>query len=471
MRTPVVGTTEKARGSIPAVEGYPLVGILPRFRREPFGTLLSATREVGDVARLGFPGQDWVLLSHPEHVEHVLKENRANYVKGYDGARALLGNGLPLNEGESWLRQRRLMQPAFHRRRLERFAATMVGKAEETLKGWEGAASVGRPVDVGLEMTLLTQRVIVKTMFGSSVGDERGERIARAFDAGMRGIEFRSQLPLWASRLPLPVNRRFARAFAVLDEEVYRIIGERRRERRAGGDGEVRDDLLGLLLEARDEETGEGMDEGQVRDEVINVYLAGHESTAVLLTWVWYLLSKHPGAARKVREEALEVIGDRMPGLEDLPKLVYARMVVDETLRLYPSAWVLARKAVGDDEIGGYRIPAGTGLFVCPYVTHRRPDLWENPEGFDPERFAPDGNGDEGRPRFSYYPFGGGPRLCIGQNFALMEATLIVATIARSYRLDLVPGEAVKPLPRGTLRPSSALRMVPRRAAGESPKR
>ena len=453
---------EKAQRKVPTAGGYPLVGVLPRFQRDPFGTLLSATREVGDVARLPFPGQGWVLLSRPDHVEHVLRENRANYVKGYEKARVLLGNGLPLNEGESWLRQRRLMQPAFHRRRLAGFAGTIVEEAEETLGALEDAASDGSAIDVGKEMTLLTQRIIVKTMFGSSVGDHRGERISRAFDVGMRGIEFRSQLPLWVSRLPLPVNRRFERAFAVLDEEVRRIVGECRRER-AGG-GEVRDDLLGTLLAARDEETGEGMDDQQVRDEVMSVYLAGHETTAVLLTWVWYLLSKHPGAARRVREEALEVLGDRTPGVGDLPKLGYARMVVDETLRLYPSVWVLARKAVEDDEIGGCRVPAGTGLFVCPYVTHRRDYLWENPEGFDPGRFAP-GSGD-GRPRYAYYPFGGGPRQCIGQGFALMEATLIVASVARRYRLDLVPGQDVGPLPRGTLKPSSAVRMIPRRADG-----
>ena len=454
---------EKAQRKVPTAGGYPLVGVLPRFQRDPFGTLLSATREVGDVARLPFPGRGWVLLSRPDHVEYVLRENRANYVKGYDKARVLLGNGLVMNEGESWLKQRRLMQPAFHRRRLAGFAGTMVEEVEETLGAWEGPASDGSAVDVGKEMTLLTQRIIVKTMFGSSVG-ARGERISRAFDAGMRGIEFRSQLPLWASRLPLPVNRRFERAFAVLDEEVRRIVGECRRER-AGG-GEVRDDLLGMLLAARDEETGEGMDDQQVRDEVTNVYLAGHETTAVLLTWAWYLLSKHPGAARRVREEALDVAGDRPPGLEDLPKLVYTGMVIDETLRLYPSAWVLARKAVEDDEIGGYRVPAGTGLFVCPYVTHRRADLWENPEGFDPERFA--AGREDGRRRYAYFPFGGGPRLCIGNNFALMEATLVVASVARRYRLDLVPGREVKVRERGSLVPHPGMPMAIRPAAGEA---
>ena len=464
MSTTVTG--KEGRGEAPAAEGYPFVGVLPRFRRDPFALLLDATRESGDVVRLEFPGQGWLLLSRPDHVEHVLKDNRANYVKGYDKARVLLGNGLVMNEGGAWLRQRRLMQPAFHRRRLERFAGTMVGEAEGTMEAWEGHASAGRAVDVGREMTLLTQRVIVKTMFGSSVGT-RGEKIAGAFDAAMRGIEFRSTLPLWTSRLPLPVNRRFGEALTTVEEEVSRVIGERRE--RADDGGQDRDDLLGMLLEARDEETGRGMEDRQVRDEVMGIYLAGHESTAVLLTWAWYLLSKHPEAARRVREEVADVLGDRAPGVGDLPNLVYTRMVIDETLRLYPSAWVLVRKALKDDEIGGCHVPAGSMLFVCPYVTHRREDLWENPEGFDPERFAP-GRGD-GRQRYAYYPFAGGPRQCIGQNFALMEATLIVASIARRYRLDLVPGQTVKPLPRGTLRPNSAVRMVPRRAAGGSPKR
>ena len=314
---------------------------------------------------------------------------------------------------------------------------------------------------------MLTQRVIVKTMFGSDVGP-RGEEIARAFEVAVRGIEFRSMLPLWTSRLPVPVNHRFGEALTTLDREVDRLIRERRRAYADGGaaldDGggwqQDRDDLLGMLLSACDEDTGRGMDDHQVRDEVMGIYLAGHESTAVLLTWVWYTLSKNPAAARKVREEAINISGDHPPGLADLPKLVYTRMVVDETLRLYPSAWVLVRKALEDDEIGGYRIPAGTGLFVCPYVTHRRPDLWENPEGFDPERFAPDH--DDERPRYAYYPFGGGPRQCIGQNFALMETTLIVATVARRYRLDLLPGGDVKPLPKGTLRPNAPVWMVPK---------
>ena len=444
---------------IPVVKGYPVVGLLPGFWREPFATLVGAVREVGDIAWLDLPGQKWILVSHPDHVEHVLKTNVSNYIKGYDKARVLQGNGLVLNEGSSWLRQRRLMQPAFHRRYLEHFAATMVEETEKVLRDWEEPASAGRAIDVAKEMKLLTQRIIVKTMFGSEVGAE-GERISWAFDVAMRGIELRIQLPLWTSRLPLPVNRRFEQALAILDGAVYRMIRARRREE-AG-----REDLLSMLLSARDEETGEAMTQRQVRDEVMGIYLAGHETTALTLTWLWYLLSTSPDATRKVRAEALEVTGDRSPEVGDLPNLTYTRMVVDETLRLYPPAWILARKAIDEDEIHGYRIPAGSGLLVCPYVTHRRTDLWENPEGFDPERFAPGTSG--GRPRYTYFPFGGGPRQCIGNNFALMEATLVVATIARRYRLDLMPGQEIEPKASGTLKPGSPVWMVPHAVAGSA---
>ncbi len=264
------------------------------------------------------------------------------------------------------------------------------------------------------------------------------------------------------TRLPLPANRRFDKALQTIDEVVHRIIRERRRSGQEGGD-----DLLSMLMEARDEETGETMSDRQIRDEVTTIYLAGHETTAVTLAWAWYLLSKSPDVARQVREEVSLVLGDRTPGIEDLPNLTYTRMVLDETLRLYPAAWMISRTAVEEDEIGGYRIPAGHTLFLSPYFTHRRTDLWPNPEGFDPERFAPE-NGN-GRPRFAYYPFGGGPRLCIGNNFALMEATLIVAMVMQRYRLDLMPGQTVKAHPKGTLRPRPGVWMMPHRTTSTAP--
>ena len=255
------------------------------------------------------------------------------------------------------------MQPAFHRWRLAGFAGVMNDEITRMLDGWEARTSAGRPLDVAMEMTLLTQRIIVKTMFGADVGAE-GERIARVFQTALAGIETRFLVPLWMTQLPLPANRRFEKALQTIDEAVHRIIRERRHSGREGGN-----DLLGMLMKARNEETGETMSDQQIRDEVTIIYLAGHETTAVTLAWVWYLLSKSPDVARRVREEVSRVLGDRTPGIEDLPNLTYTRMVLDETLRLYPAAWVISRTAVEGDEIGGYRIPAGHTLFLSPYVT------------------------------------------------------------------------------------------------------
>lgn len=443
---------------VPGLKGYPLLGNLPQFQRQPLATLIKAAREGGDVTRIDLGRERYYLLSHPEHVRHVLQENYKNYVKGYGKVSVLLGNGLVLSEGSLWRRQRRLMQPAFHRRRLAGFADAMTDETARMLDSWEARAAAGEPFDAALEMTLLTQRIIVRTMFGSDVGEE-GERIARAFETALAGIDARFVIPLWMTRLPLPVNRRFERALQKIDEAVHRIISERRREGQEGGN-----DLLGMLMEARDEETAETMSNQQIRDEVTTIYLAGHETTAATLAWAWYLLSKSPEVARGVREEVSRILGERTPVLEDVSNLTYTRMVIDETLRLYPAGWMISRTAVEEDEIGGYRIPAGQGIFLSPYVTHRRPELWPNPEGFDPERFAPESGG--GRPRFAYFPFGGGPRQCIGNNFALMEATLVVAMVTQRYRLDLVPGQTVKANPKGTLRPRPGVWMTPHSTAG-----
>lgn len=438
---------------VPGLKGLPLVGNLPQFQRQPLATLIKAARECGDVARIDLASQRYYLLSNPEHVRHVLQDNNKNYVKGYGKVRVLLGNGLVLSEGSFWRRQRRLMQPAFHRRRLTGFAEVMTEETARMLDGWESRTTGNRPLDVAMEMTLLTQRIIVKTMFGADVGAE-GKRIARAFETALAGVDTRFVIPLWMTRLPLPANRRFEKALQTIDEAVQGIIRERRSSRQERGD-----DLLSMLMEARDEETGETMSDRQIRDEVTTIYLAGHETTAVTLAWTWYLLSKSPEAARRVRQEVSRVLGERTPGIEDLPNLTYTRMVLDETLRLYPAAWMISRTAVEEDEVGGYRIPAGHTLFLSPYVTHRRTDLWPNPEGFDPERFAPAGGNRH--PRFAYYPFGGGPRLCIGNNFALMEATLVVAMVMQRYRLDLMPGQTVKAHPKGTLRPRPGVWMIP----------
>lgn len=437
---------------VPELKGYPLVGIMPRYRFNLPSAFVEAQRSSGDVVRIHYGTARFYLLSHPDHVEWVLQKNAKNYAKGFNRAKIaiLLGNGLVVNEGASWLRQRRLMQPAFHRKRLERLAQAMVEETQKMLERWEVPATEGRPLDIAREMKLLTRRVVMKTMFGLEEDDEEGERIARAFETTLSILGLRYFLPLWFGRLPLPFNRRFERALAVLDEKVYQIIDERRRSGVAAGD-----DLLSMLVDARDEQTGESMTQKQLRDEVLLLYLAGHETTANALSWVWYLLSRHPEARRKVHEEAHRVLGERPPAFEDLPKLLYTRMVIDETLRLYPPADTIVRKPLEDDVIGGYRIPAGSSLALSPYVTHHRADLWDNPEGFEPERFAPVNSHQ--RPRYAYYPFGGGPRQCIGNGFALMEATLVVAAVSQHYRLDLVAGQEIKARVRGTLGPRPAV--------------
>jgi cytochrome P450 len=434
----------RADTGVPGPKGYPLLGCLPQFWREPLSILTNAQRLDGDVVRLDLGTLRFYLLSHPDHVKWVLQENAKNYSKGYDRVKVLLGNGLVMNEGASWLQQRRLMQPIFHQRRLEGFAVTIVEETQKMLERWEALAYEGRAVNAAKEMKLLTQRIIVKTMFGAEVGAEE-EKIARAFDTALLGINVRSLMPRWFGRLPISFNQRFKRALATLDEEVYRIIRQRRGRRGMG------DDLLAMLMETRDEETGESMSDRQLRDEVMTIYLAGHETTANALSWVWYLLSTNPETARKVREEVSYVLKGRLPGFEDLPTLVYTRMVIDETLRLYPPAWIVTRRAIEDDEIGGYCIPAGSRLMLSPYLTHRRPELWENPEEFEPERFASESS--NGSRRKAYFPFGGGPRQCIGNNFALMEAKLVVSTVMQRYRLDLIPGQEIKAQPRSTLGP------------------
>ncbi len=260
--------------------------------------------------------------------------------------------------------------------------------------------------------------------------------------------------PLW---IPTPRNLAFKRARAELDRVVYDIIASRRRRHAPKGD------LLDMLLAAREQGSGEGMTDRQLRDEVMTLLLAGHETTATTLTWTWYLLSKHPGAARKLRAELDVVLGGRLPGVGDLPALEYTQRVVRESMRLYPPVWVISRTAIEEDEIGGYTIPAGSILLLSQYAMHRHPDFWENPEGFDPDRFSPERS--EGRHRYAYFPFGGGPRLCIGANLAMLETELILAILAQRYRLELLPGHPVEPEPLITLRPRYGMKMMLSRAA------
>jgi cytochrome P450 len=425
-------------------------------RRDPLGLLLAAAREYGDVVR--FDAWPYVIhmLYHPDHIKYVLQENNRNYWKGnlIGRVKPLIGEGLFTSEGDFWRRQRRLAQPAFHRQRIESFATIMSTAGTRMLEAWAAPAADGTPIDFMEHMSRVTLRIVGQALFGIDlVGEAAG--VGRAMLSALKFVS-EEAFSLFPSVLmiPTPRNLRFRRARAELDRVVLGIIEGRRRSG-AGGD-----DLLAMLMEARDEDTGEGMSDRQLRDEIMTFVLAGHETTAVTLAWACLLLAQHPEVGDRVRREVSTVLAGRTPALADLPRLELTRRVIDETLRLYPPVAVISRESYAADEIGGYAIPAKSGAMLSPYVTHRHPAFWPDPEHFDPERFTPEQVA--ARPRFAYFPFSGGPRLCIGNEFALMEAQILLATIMQRYRVDVAPGHVVQEEIRVTLRPRQPMLMVPR---------
>lgn len=386
----------------------------------------------------------YVTLNQPDHIEQVLLANHRNYRKSHlqqNQLRPLLGNGLVVSEGAFWQRQRRIAAPAFHHRRIAEFAATMAARAAATCESWHGRTG---PFDVGVEMMALTLDIISRTMFSTDISGEVAtvRRLMDTVVARKPGLADLLGLPGWIPRFE---TRAYRRAIAEFDRMVARLLAERRR------DGATdRGDLLAMLLAARDPETGEGMTDKELRDEILTIFLAGHETTAVALSWTWYLLAQHPEAEARLHAELDRVLGGRLPTFADLAELKWTRMVVEEAMRLYPPAYLIFRTAIGEDRIGEVRVAPGTTIAIWPYVTHRNPKLWPEPLRFDPERFAPERVAQ--RHRFAYLPFGGGPRICIGNSFALTEAQIILATIAQRYRLRLAPGHAVQPIGLVTLR-------------------
>jgi cytochrome P450 len=425
------------------------------FLRHALDFLLEVRERYGDTVSVPTLVGSLTLLFHPDGVRHVLQENHRNYnkdVPDYHVLRLVLGRGLLTNDGESWLRQRRLIQPAFHRERVAAFGTLMTDTTLTWTEAWETSSLVetNKPLDLTQEMSSLTLNIVGKALFGTDLSAET-ERVGRALTAVNHLLASAFYLP-WVLSLPTPQRHRLYTARRELDTVVEQIIRERR------GRSAQHDDLLEMLLEARDEETGEGMTDHQVRDEVLTLLLAGHETTANTLSWTFFLLAQHPRVEARLQEEYQHVLNGRPPLIEDLPRLPYTRMVIEEALRLYPPAWGLGRRALGNDEIGGYCIPKGAYVLLFPYVTHRHPAFWERPDTFDPERFS--SQQAAGRPRFAYFPFGGGPRLCIGNQFALSEAQLILATILSRYQLRLLPGAVVTPEPLVTLRPGGDLLMT-----------
>jgi len=432
--------------AIPGPKGLPEVGVAPRLLNDPLDFLLRIHRHYGDLVKLPLGKHTMYLAVHPDMIKRITQENWKNYIKQYTTMEDILGQGLVTSNGDHWLRQRRLIQPAFHHQRITQMATVMVEEAERMLERWEAYARHRQPVDIQAELMLLAEKIIVRTMFSTSLSDTEAAQVGKAFNDTLNwvaGQQFRLLQP--PRSWPTPANRRYYRNLALLEQTVYRLINERQQRQ-----GEY-DDLLEMLVSARDADTGEPMSPKQIRDEVMTIFLAGHETTAGTLSWILHLLAHHGDSERKLRAEYAAVLGGRNPTPTDLPQLTYSRMVIDETLRLYPPTWLLSRTLVGPDTLGDYDLPAGATVALSPYVTHRHPEFWPNAESFDPERFHPETVA--GRHKFAYVPFLSGPRQCIGNNVALMEMQIVLPMILQRFHVSAIPGYPVRPIAKATLRP------------------
>src|SRR5215831_12331019 len=390
---------------------FPSISVLA-FRRDPIKFLTHLTERYGDLVYFEFGPQPMFLVNNPDYIRDVLVTHNRKFMKGegLQRAKRLLGEGLLTSEGEFHLRQRRLAQPAFHRQRIAGYAATMVEYAARACDRWRA----GETRDVSREMMRLTLAIAGKTLFDAKVegeADEIGKALTTTFELfNTLTLPFRQLL----ERLPLPASKRFLKARERLDATIYRIINERR------ASGEDRGDLLSMLIAARDEEgDGSGMTDEQLRDEAMTIFLAAHETPANALTWNWFLLSPNPDAEASLYRELKTVLGGRNPTVEDLPQLAYTKMVLAESMRLFPPAWIIGRRALQDYEVGSYIVPAGSLVLTSQYVTHRDPRYFPDPDRFDPMRWSPEIR--VARPKFTYFPFGGGPRVCLGEPFAWME--------------------------------------------------
>ncbi len=429
-------------------------GFLAALKRDSLGFFREAARH-GDFVCVRFPPFKTFIAYHPDDVQRILRDNHRNYWKGQliEKFKRVAGEGLVFSDGELWKRQRQLAQPAFARDRIDAMAGMIGEVTARTLDGWEKRALPGEPLEMMPEISRLTLEIVARALFGTDFREKRegfSDAVTRALDYVDHLMGSFVPLPEW---VPTKANRHGARATRDIDRFVHEIIAARQRS----GAASDSPDLLSYLLAARDAEGGRGMDAKQLRDEMVTFLVAGHETTAVALTWTTYLVARHPAVAERLHEEVDRVLGDRIPGAEDLESLDYVRMVFEEAMRLYPPAPNTVRQAFEDDELGGYRMPAGLSVSVSQYVTHRHPEFWEDPERFDPERFRADRV--EARHPFAYFPFGGGPRACVGKRLAMLEGQLILAMIAQRFRLTQREDRIVGMAPIITLRPADPVWM------------
>lgn len=430
-------------------KGHFLLGSMSDFQNDSVGFFQRLAANYGDIARFRLGPFTAYLLIHPEHVQQVLVKDAAKFHKSQVIKLALgkfVSNGLVSTDGDFWAKQRKLVQPAFHYKRIESYAQTMVTCTENLMCAWGS----GTQIDAEAAMMQVALNIVNKTLFNADVSGS-ADQIQWAMDRFQeivgREVKSPSFLPTW---LPTARNHQLKEALSLLDGVIFKIINERRTS------GEDNGDLLSMLLLARDED-GNPMPDQQVRDEALTLFMAGHETTGSALAWALYSLATNPAIEAKLLDELSTVLEGRAPTLADLPRLPYTEMVVKETLRLYPPAWQTSRMATEDLEIGGVKIKKGTMVFVSPYMMHRDPRWWNDAETFRPERFA--AGAEEKLPRYAYFPFGGGPRVCLGNTFALMESRLILATLLPNYRFTLMPGTHIAPVAKATLRCANGMPM------------
>ena len=427
------------------------MGVFPIARRDPLDFFLDCARRHGDVVSMRLGVHRAYLVCHPDHVKRVLQDNARIYAKGPPAARVhpLFGDSLTVVDGDRWRQRRRQIQPAFHPDQHAAFAAIVGRASAEMLDDWRPRGECGEAIEVGSEMRRLAQTIIIRAVFGE-VAPAEIRSISAALDLAVARVDDRLWSALGWLDVPTPAGAQYRRAIQTVSAFVARKVSAARHA------GSPPGPLLAPLLDASSD--------ADLHDELKAFLFAGHTTTASALAWTWYTLSEHPDVRRRVEEESRDVLAGRTLGAGDLPRLGYTRRVIQEVLRLYPPTWLTARTPLEDDELGGYRIPAGALVLLSPYVTHRHPAVWEAPERFDSDRFRPESSA--GRPAFAYFPFGGGPRRCIGSAFATAEMQCIVASVAQRHRLDLLPGTRVTPAAGLTLHPRSAVPMLLRPAPG-----
>lgn len=428
------------------------------FLRNPLRVLQTLQRQQHRLIHLRIGGRHQYLVFQPEDAKHILQENNRNYGRSpaFDVLKIFLGNGLLTSEGDFWRRQRRLMQPAFHRQKLANLAETMIAETA-TWVAELNQQPTRQPVNMSQAFMNITMRIVCKTLFGSDIIGKM-DGLSTALDSLNYLANQRMLSPIrFPMNWPTPSNRRSQRDRSQIDSFVYNLIDQRRQNQSANED---RDDLLTMLLNAEDEETGERMSDLQLRDECVTLFSAGHETTAVSMAWTVHLLTQHPEILARLQAESRSVLGDDpRPSADQFRSLTYTLQVVQESMRLYPPAWIMSRMALGPDRIGPYIIPASGTALVCPYLLHRDPASWPNPDQFDPDRFA-SGGPKEQLHSYAYLPFEGGPRLCIGNHFALMEMQILLAMLARVFTFKAASNQSVVPKPLVTLRPAKPIQAI-----------